>query len=706
MDLITTPVAFGQSPPENSILHSTSVSFTGRSPSEPVHIVQYDLTVPVIAISLTANGQPYTVPSGAAVNIRLAKPDGHYVYDPAYGVSDDGQTVYIAVTGQMTVAAGKTQPVIEVVVDSGTAATGSFTLVIDENPVPDSALQSSDEYLTMQQILAEVQAAAQLVEENQENLQNLTDNLEAVQNAGANAQVAAASAAAAQQSAEEAAQSAQQALGFRTFFGAITPDANGDIDPSRPMATSSAQTSWTIESKGDRIQSVQVNGYAGQGGTSIPVTLTGHETVTKNLLLTDPLLSGDNVQSCVQSGCDVALTLNGGPSETWVQNGANGAYQLSSQTFPATESNSVLANMLSSYLAVKSASGVYGGSVGISINTSGKLSLKLPGGTSPTEYLPGHPLDVWYRSADYTEQADILVELETHANGNVYAHPAVYLVAVPYTQADVDAANQLAGTPSTLPAIDSPDVPMLLDETVVSEPDVVVQPDGTLDSENTQKAADWIMNTATQVMALAANAVPVAGTYVVSSQEGATVAVSLKPFQDGGDAATVGGYTAQELIAGSGDVDAETLNGQSAQQILQSAESTAQGYTQSYTQSYVQQQMQNVYTKTQTRQIVSFLYKATFDVDEWTSSAGGYTQTVEVTPVDGGPAITSQSVMTSAVTVDDTVQGSAGEELDAAAAIVNGGAKTFGSGTITCVIQGAAPTADAEVFFNASGGGS
>lgn len=794
MDLITTPVVFGQSPPENSILHSTSVSFTGRSPSEPVHIVQYDLTIPVIAIALTANGQPYTVPSGAAVNIRLAKPDGHYVYDPAYGVSDDGQTVYIAVTGQMTVKAGKMQPVIEVVVNGGTAATGSFALVIDENPVPDSALQSSDEYLTMQQILAEVQAAAQLVEENQENLQNLTDNLEAVQNAAANAQAAAASAAAAQQSAEEAAQSAQQSLGFRTFFSVITPDANGNLDPSRPMTTPIAQPSWTIESKGDRIQSVQVNGFTTQAGTGdaspvnvreistaglrmvaiildgssdenwiaspissnvyrwginaggvltglpatqnnavalifsslykavsandtyakiegisvdasgnlriydancntdlkswktqlsqnpltvwyvssdesqatglyIPIQAQGRECRCQCLPLAEQLASGDAVQSNVPSGCDKAITLDGSAVQV----------SQSGSAYVATAENAVAGGT------------VYANGLANLSLLAGQVSIpaaSFPGtvtnAQTANEWLQDNPQTVYYQSISYTEQTEIPVELEVHASGNIYAHPAVYLVAVPYTKADVDAANQLAGTPRTLPAIDRPDVPVLLDVT---------------DPEQTPQAA------------LAANAIPVAGTYVVSSQDGTTVAVSLKPFQDGGDAATVGGYTAQELIAGSGNVDAATLNGQTAQQILQSAESTAQGYTQSYTRSYVQQQMQNVYTKAQTQHIVPFLYKATFGVDGWASSGSGYTQTVSVTPVNGGPAITAQSVMTSAVAVDDTVQGSAGDELDAAAAIVNGGTKTFGAGTITCVIQGTAPTADAEVFFTASGGG-
>lgn len=176
MDLITTPVVFGQSPPENSIVHSTSVSLTNRSPSEPVHLVQYDDKLPLVAVALTSNSQPYTVPSGAAVNVRLAKPDGHYVYDPAYGVSDDGQTVYIAVTVQMTAVSGKISPIIEVVVNGTVAGTGFFVLDIDPNPIPEDAIESTDEYKTIQQLAEEVTQAAQIVQDNAEGIQYVQEN--------------------------------------------------------------------------------------------------------------------------------------------------------------------------------------------------------------------------------------------------------------------------------------------------------------------------------------------------------------------------------------------------------------------------------------------------------------------------------------------------------------------------------------------------
>ena len=101
----------------------------------------------------------------------------------------------------------------------------------------------------------------------------------------------------------------------------------------------------------------------------------------------------------------------------------------------------------------------------------------------------------------------------------------------------------------------------------------------------------------------------------------------------------------------------------------------------------------------------SHLYKATFKVGSWSRISGGYTQTVSVAAVDGGPDITSSSHMTSGLFIDDTLKGEAKQAVLEAASVVDGGTKTLGAGTITCVLEGDKPTADAEVYFNAKKGG-
>lgn len=176
MDLITTTAQTGYTPPGTSVVHNAQVSLTSRPPASIVHLVQYDVTIPIVAVALMANGQPYTVPSGAAVNVRLAKPGGTYVYNPALGVSEDGQTAYIAITVQMTAVAGKIAPVIEIVVDGNVASTGFFVLDIDPNPIPEDAIESTDEYKTIQQLAAEVTQAAQIVQDNAEGIQYVQEN--------------------------------------------------------------------------------------------------------------------------------------------------------------------------------------------------------------------------------------------------------------------------------------------------------------------------------------------------------------------------------------------------------------------------------------------------------------------------------------------------------------------------------------------------
>lgn len=98
-------------------------------------------------------------------------------------------------------------------------------------------------------------------------------------------------------------------------------------------------------------------------------------------------------------------------------------------------------------------------------------------------------------------------------------------------------------------------------------------------------------------------------------------------------------------------------------------------------------------------------YKATFTLDGWQESGGTYSQTVMVESRDDGPAITSTSLMTSAITIRDDYPKETYEILKEAGALIDAGTKTFGEGTITCSGLEEKPTADVEVVFQASKGG-
>nr|DAE70753.1 MAG TPA: BppU domain protein [Caudoviricetes sp.] len=186
--------AANYSPPAEALIKATRADFDRRDVVQPVHLVQYDDTLPVLAVALYKGGQPWTLPTGADVNLRMDKKDGHYVYNPALGVSSDRSTVYMAVTAQMTTGFGTFAPVVEVLAGGGVAGMAALRLDIDRNPVQDGILESTDEYKAVQALAAEVAANAKIVRDNEAGIQDVHENIEAIKAAPANAKAAAASA--------------------------------------------------------------------------------------------------------------------------------------------------------------------------------------------------------------------------------------------------------------------------------------------------------------------------------------------------------------------------------------------------------------------------------------------------------------------------------------------------------------------------------
>ena len=186
--------AANYSPPETALIKATRADFDRRDVVQPVHLVQYDDTLPVLAVALYKGGQPWTLPTGADVNLRMDKKDGHYVYNPALGVSSDRNTVYLAVTAQMTTGYGTFAPVVEVLAGGGVAGMAALRLEIDRNPVQDGMIESTDEYKTVQALAAEVAANAKIVRDNEAGIQDVHENIDSIKAAPANAQAAAASA--------------------------------------------------------------------------------------------------------------------------------------------------------------------------------------------------------------------------------------------------------------------------------------------------------------------------------------------------------------------------------------------------------------------------------------------------------------------------------------------------------------------------------
>lgn len=315
MDIITTPA--GQyTVPATSIVHNAQASLTDRYPASVVHLTQYDTTMPIIAVALTANGQPYTVPSGAAVNVRLAKPDGTFVYNPAYGLSDNSQTVYIAVTAQMTVIAGKISPIVEVVLDGAVAGTGFFVLDIDPNPIPEDAIESTDEYQTIQQLAAQVTQAAQVITDSMEGIQYVQQNSAALTAVAQNAS----NISAVGGSIDNVNTVAENLTPIQTAADNITAIQKAPASATNAGASATLAESWAVGGTGTRAGEDTNNAkYYALQAQSVAQGQLGWYATPQNLQSAHP--TGQNGQWAIIGSTDTIWTWDS-DTNAWVDSGS------------------------------------------------------------------------------------------------------------------------------------------------------------------------------------------------------------------------------------------------------------------------------------------------------------------------------------------------------------------------------------------------
>lgn len=147
-------------PDSTKVVHTTSVDFIRRYINAPIHIVQYDNRLSIIAVDLYSNGSVYAVPSGFTVNIRTKKSDGNFIYNSALGCNAARTKVYFEVTAQMCAVSGDEYPVVEIKNGDEIAASGYFYMIVDPNPVLDSSIESASEGKAMQAYVTEARSWA------------------------------------------------------------------------------------------------------------------------------------------------------------------------------------------------------------------------------------------------------------------------------------------------------------------------------------------------------------------------------------------------------------------------------------------------------------------------------------------------------------------------------------------------------------------
>lgn len=142
------------------IVHYTSVDFTKRTVQTPIHLVQYDSSLPIIAITLMEGTNAYSLPADGVAELRYGKNDYTFVIADALGQSADGTIVYFEITYQMTVESGEHHPVVSIWVDDKIAASSTINIIIDRNPVQNEQISSLTDYTALRRFRNEAKEAA------------------------------------------------------------------------------------------------------------------------------------------------------------------------------------------------------------------------------------------------------------------------------------------------------------------------------------------------------------------------------------------------------------------------------------------------------------------------------------------------------------------------------------------------------------------
>ncbi len=160
----------------DGIVHYTTVDLVRRPVPPLIRLVQYDDTLPVLAVDIQNDGADYFLSGSELVNIRYKKADKTVVYNPALGSDETGHTLYFEITQQMTAAYGDCYATIEIARDiTDVVYTSQIKFIVDRNPVQEDDIESTGEFKTFIEYAAETREAA---EEAKEYAENILDQME------------------------------------------------------------------------------------------------------------------------------------------------------------------------------------------------------------------------------------------------------------------------------------------------------------------------------------------------------------------------------------------------------------------------------------------------------------------------------------------------------------------------------------------------
>ena len=121
---------------DSEIIHETEVDFVLRPVSTPIHLVQFDNSLPLIKVNLLKNGRKFVIPDGVQVYLKFlnAEIGVANVKFEITECNEDHDAVYFGVTSAMTNLFQKTFGVISFKSGDDEAHSSPLHFIIDKNP--------------------------------------------------------------------------------------------------------------------------------------------------------------------------------------------------------------------------------------------------------------------------------------------------------------------------------------------------------------------------------------------------------------------------------------------------------------------------------------------------------------------------------------------------------------------------------------------
>lgn len=141
----------------NDVIHETNIDFVKRVINMPVHLMQYDQTLPIIAVELFKDDEPYHLPdnNNIYVYVRWGLKDHSFIHKPVLGCNSARNIVYFAVEQQMVLFEGKLNPILELIIQEPytdstgimyskrVAGSSYINIEIDRNPIQRDDIKSA-----------------------------------------------------------------------------------------------------------------------------------------------------------------------------------------------------------------------------------------------------------------------------------------------------------------------------------------------------------------------------------------------------------------------------------------------------------------------------------------------------------------------------------------------------------------------------------